>query len=253
MDAKQTMGNEAIRQVAEKIRASTRVVVLTGAGISQESGVPTFRGADGLWQNFRAEDLATPEAFHRDPVLVWQWYDWRRGLIKPLKPNPGHYALVELQKRIPGFTLVTQNVDGLHRAAGSKDPIEMHGTIWRVRCLECKKTFENREVPIKILPKCEACGGLLRPDVVWFGEALDEKILHTIYTCLQKTQVMLIVGTSAMVQPAASFGIVAKRTGAFVAELNRSKTHQSPLFDLSIQGKAGEILPLIVDPVGQSV
>jgi NAD-dependent deacetylase len=251
MDTEQSMGTEDIRQVAEKIKASTRVVVLTGAGISQESGVPTFRGADGLWQNFRAEDLATPQAFHRDPVLVWQWYDWRRGLIKPLKPNPGHYALVELEKRIPGFTLVTQNVDGLHRTAGSKDPIEMHGTLWRVRCLECKKRFENREVPIKIPPKCEACGGLLRPDVVWFGEALDERVLHTIYTYLQRTQVMVIVGTSAMVQPAASFGIVAKRVaGAFVVELNRSRTHQSPLFDVSIQGKAGELLPQLVDHIG---
>ncbi len=244
------MGNEAIRQVAEKIKASHSVVVLTGAGISQESGVPTFRGKDGLWKDFRAEDLATPEAFQRDPVLVWEWYDWRRGLIQPLKPNSGHYALVELEKRIPDFTLVTQNVDGLHRAAGSKDPIEMHGTIWRVRCLECKRSFESREVPIKILPECEACGGLLRPDVVWFGESLDTKILHAIYTYLQRAQVMLVVGTSAMVQPAASFGVVAKRTaGAFVAELNRSRTHQSPVFDLSIQGKAGELLPQLVDYV----
>lgn len=251
MDMKHTVDIEAISQVAERIKASTRVVVLTGAGISQESGVPTFRGADGLWQNFRAEDLATPEAFQRDPVLVWQWYDWRRSLIKPLAPNPGHYALVELEKRIPDFTLVTQNVDGLHKAAGSRDPIEMHGTIWRVRCLECKNTFENRKVPITILPKCEACDGLLRPDVVWFGESLDAKILQTIYTYLQKTQVMLIVGTSAMVQPAASFGMVAKRTaGAFVVELNRSRTHQSPLFDISIQGKAGELLPRIVDRIG---
>ena len=245
------MNTKPIRQIAGQIKASTRVVVMTGAGISQESGVPTFRGADGLWQNFRAEDLATPEAFHRDPVLVWQWYDWRRGLIKPLKPNQGHYALVELEKRIQDFTLVTQNVDGLHRAAGSENPMEMHGAIWSVRCLECGNTFENREVPIKILPKCEACGGLLRPGVVWFGEALDEKILHAIYACLQRAQLMLIVGTSGMVQPAASFGIVAKRAGAFVAELNRSNTPQSPLFDLSIQGKAGELLPQLVEQIGR--
>ena len=239
-----------IKHIAGQIQASTRVVVLTGAGISQESGVPTFRGAHGLWKNFRAEELATPEAFHRDPVLVWQWYNWRRGLIKPLKPNPGHYALAELEKRIEDFTLVTQNVDGLHRTAGSENPIEMHGTIWRVRCLECKNAFENREVPIKILPKCDACGGLLRPDVVWFGEALDEKTLHTIYECLQRAQVMLIVGTSGFVQPAASFGIVAKRAGAFVAEFNRSTTPQSSLFDLSIQGKTGHLLPRLVAHIG---
>ena len=244
------MDTKSIGQLAQQIKPSTRVVVLTGAGISQESGVPTFRGADGLWKSFKAEDLATPEAFHRDPVLVWQWYDWRRGLMKPVKPNAGHYALVALEKRIQQFTLVTQNVDGLHRAAGSENPMEMHGTIWRVRCMECKRTFENREVPIKILPKCEACGGLLRPDVVWFGEALDEKMLHTIYECLQRAQVMLIIGTSGFVQPAASFGMVAKRAGAFVAEINRSTTPQSSLFGLSIQGKAGELLPQLLEQVG---
>jgi NAD-dependent deacetylase len=240
--------NEAVRQAAEIIKAASRVVVLTGAGISQESGVPTFRGKDGLWRQYRAEQLATLEAFQSNPQLVWEWYDWRRSLIKPLAPNPGHYALVELEKRIQDLTLVTQNVDGLHRMAGSTNPIEMHGTIWRVRCMDCNEIFENRDVPIKILPTCEVCGGLLRPDVVWFGEALDEKILRTIYTCLQQTQLMLIVGTSAVVQPAASFGLVAKRTaGASVIELNRSKTAQSSFFDLSIQGNAGELLPRLLD------
>jgi NAD-dependent deacetylase len=246
------MVDEAIRQAAEKIKASSRVVVLTGAGISQESGVPTFRGKDGLWKEYRAEQLATLDAFQRDPELVWEWYDWRRGLIKPLNPNPGHYALVEMEKKIQDFSLVTQNVDGLHRVAGSSNPIEMHGTIWRVRCMECNRTFENRDVPIKILPKCEVCSGLLRPDVVWFGEALDEEVLRKIYSALQKVQVMLIVGTSAVVQPAASFGLVAKRTaGAFVIELNRSKTAQSSFFDLSIQGKSGELLPQLLDCIDQ--
>jgi NAD-dependent deacetylase len=246
------MDNDAVRRAADRIKASSRIVVLTGAGISQESGVPTFRGKDGLWKQYRAEQLATLEAFQRDPELVWEWYDWRRGLIKPLDPNPGHYALVELEKRIQDFSLVTQNVDGLHRVAGSSNPIEMHGTIWRVRCMECHQTSENRKVPIKILPRCEVCGGLLRPDVVWFGEALDERILRTIYTSLQKAQLMLIVGTSANVQPAASFGLVAKRTaGAFVIELNRSKTSQSSMFDLSIQGKSGEILPQLLDCINR--
>ena len=243
------METDGIQAVAEKLKASTRVVVLTGAGISQESGVPTFRGADGLWKNFRAEELATPEAFEKDPVLVWRWYDWRRSLIKPLEPNQGHYALAELENRIEDFTLVTQNVDGLHRAAGSKNPIEMHGTLWRVRCLQCSKRFDNRDVPIQILPECKACGGLLRPDVVWFGEALDPAILQEISRRVEKAQVMLIIGTSGMVQPAASFGLVAKRTGAFVVELNRSKTPQSPFFDISCEGKAGELLPRLVEYV----
>jgi NAD-dependent deacetylase len=242
------MDNEAVRQAAERVKASSRIVVLTGAGISQESGVPTFRGKEGLWKQYRAEQLATLGAFQRNPELVWEWYDWRRDLIKPLDPNPGHYALVELEKRVQDLSLVTQNVDGLHRVAGSSNPIEMHGTIWRVRCMECKQCFENRDVPIKILPTCEICGGLVRPDVVWFGEALDEKILRTIYTSLQNAELMLIVGTSAVVQPAASFGMVAKRAAdAFVIELNRSKTAQTPFFDLSIQGKAGELLPRLLD------
>jgi NAD-dependent deacetylase len=243
------MATEGIQQVAERLKVSRNVVVLTGAGISQESGVPTFRGADGLWKNFRAEDLATLEAFEKNPVLVWQWYDWRRGLIKPLKPNPGHYALAELEEHIEHFTLVTQNVDGLHRTAGSKHPIEMHGTLWRVRCMQCRKRFENREVPIEILPKCKACGGLLRPDVVWFGEALDQEILYAISAALETAQAMLVVGTSGAVQPAASFGLMAKRAGAFVAEFNRSKTPQSTFFDISFQGKAGELLPQLVEAV----
>jgi NAD-dependent deacetylase len=245
------METEGIRQVAERVKGSTSVVVLTGAGISQESGVPTFRGADGLWQNFRAEDLATVEAFEKDPVLVWQWYDWRRSLMKPLKPNAAHYALADLEKRIEDFTLVTQNVDGLHKAAGSEHPIEMHGTLWGVRCTKCQTSFENRQVPIDIPPKCEACGGLLRPAVVWFGEALDQAILYEIYRCLERAQAMLVVGTSGAVQPAASFGLVAKKAGAFVAEVNRSKTPQSAFFDVSLQGKAGEVLPQLVQQISQ--
>ncbi|MDY6952302.1 MAG: NAD-dependent deacylase [Thermodesulfobacteriota bacterium] len=241
------MKAEDLAEVSERLKGATHVVTLTGAGISQESGVPTFRGADGLWKNFRAEDLATPEAFERDPVTVWQWYDWRRSLIEPLAPNPGHDALADLEKATEAFTLVTQNVDGLHRAAGSRDPIEMHGTLWRVRCLQCHKGFDNRDVPIQILPKCKECGGLLRPDVVWFGEALDEDILHTIFRRVEKAQVMLVVGTSGKVQPAASLGLLAKKAGAFVVEVNRSKTPQSPFFDLCLEGKAGEILPPLVE------
>ena len=246
MLVKETVDSSAIKRVAQTIKASSKVAVLTGAGISQESGVPTFRGKDGLWRTFRAEQLATPQAFERDPVVVWEWYDWRRGLIKPLEPNPGHDALVELEEKVRAFTLITQNVDGLHRAAGSKNPIEIHGTLWRVRCVKCRKVTENREVPIEIPPTCEACGGLLRPDVVWFGESLDERILRAVYECLHDVEVMLIVGTSAVVQPAASFGLLAKRAGAFVVEINRSRTPQSSLLDVSIQGQAGVLLPELV-------
>ena len=237
--------------MVDKLKASSRIVVLTGAGISQESGVPTFRGKDGLWKAYKAEDLATPEAFDRDPVLVWQWYDWRRSLIKPLQPNQAHYALVDLEHRIEDFTLVTQNVDGLHSLAGSKRPMEIHGTLWRVRCTGCGNRTENREVPITIPPLCHACGSMLRPDVVWFGEALDAHMLGEIYGRLEKAEVMLVVGTSGMVQPAASFGLVAKRAGAFVVEINRSQTPQSNLFDMSFEGRAGKLLPRLVSaPVG---
>lgn len=241
-----SIDTDKIREVAGRLNAFSRIFVLTGAGISQESGVPTFRGKDGLWKSQRAEDLATPEAFAKDPVLVWKWYDWRRSLIKPLQPNRAHYALVDLEERIEDFSLVTQNVDGLHRAAGSKNLIEMHGTLWRVRCTLCGKTSDNREVPITIPPMCEACGGMLRPDVVWFGEALDYEGLTRIYRLLENTEMMLVVGTSGVVQPAASFGLAAKRSGAFVVEVNRSKTPQSPFFDVSLDGKAGEILPRLV-------
>ena len=146
-------------------------VVLTGAGISAESGVPTFRGQDGLWQNFRPEDLATPEAFHRDPTLVWEWYNWRRGLIGKCAPNAAHETLASMETTLPAFSLITQNVDGLHRAAGNQHVLELHGNIWRMRCTVCNQVSTDDRVPLHaILPRCKACGEILRPDVVWFGE-----------------------------------------------------------------------------------
>jgi NAD-dependent deacetylase len=240
---------DSLWEAANKLKAASRVLVLTGAGISQESGVPTFRGADGLWKHYRAEELATPRAFDKDPVLVWRWYDWRRSVIAPLRPNPAHYALVDLEQSIETFTLVTQNVDGLHRLAGSSNPIEIHGTLWRVKCTQCGERTWNRQVPITIPPYCEACGGLLRPDVVWFGEALDYATLTNVYQRLENTDVMLIIGTSGVVQPVASFGMVAKQSGAFVVEINRSKTSRSSFFHVSLEGKAGELLPTLVSAV----
>ncbi|MEK7762122.1 MAG: Sir2 family NAD-dependent protein deacetylase, partial [Nitrospirota bacterium] len=160
------------------LASARHVTVLTGAGISADSGVPTFRGADGLWRNFRAEDLATPEAFERDPQLVWEWYNWRRELIATKQPNPAHIALVELEHRRPDtFWLITQNVDGLHRTAGSQRLSEIHGNIWKVRCTGCGIISENREVPLPILPTCRLCQALLRPHIVWFGESLWEEDL----------------------------------------------------------------------------
>ena len=219
---------------------------MTGAGISAESGVPTFRGKDGLWRQYRATDLATPEAFMRDPGIVWEFYNWRRELLAPLKPNPGHSALAELEQRIPDFRLITQNIDGLHRAAGSSNILELHGNIWWVRCTRCKSKFENRTVPLPNAPRCSLCGAMLRPDVVWFGEALDAAILEMAFEAIQNCELMLIVGTSALVQPAASMGVHAKRAGAFVVEINLEATSYSELYDVSILGKSGDILPRLL-------
>lgn len=237
---------QKVRTVKEKLAECKRAVAMTGAGISAESGVPTFRGKDGLWRQYRATDLATPEAFMRDPATVWEFYNWRRELLAPLKPNPGHLALAEMENLLREFCVVTQNIDGLHRAAGSRNVIEMHGNIWWVRCTRCKKSFENRTVPLSSPPHCSLCGAMLRPDVVWFGEALDTAILQSAFDAIQSCEVMLIVGTSALVQPAASMGVHAKRAGAFVVEINLEATPYSELYDLSILGKSGEILPQLL-------
>ncbi|MBE7414013.1 MAG: NAD-dependent deacylase [Deltaproteobacteria bacterium] len=234
-----------LQAIKERLKAARSPVALTGAGISAESGVPTFRGPDGLWRNFRPEDLATPEAFERDPALVWEWYDWRRSLIAGIRPNPAHYALAEFERRNPAFTLITQNVDGLHRSAGSGNIIEIHGSIWTVRCIECGNSSENRDVPIKILPRC-GCGGLLRPGVVWFGEALPEDLLYRSFEAASSADIMLVVGTSGVVQPAASFATRAKDAGAFVIEINPETTPLSGRVDAVIQGRAGEMLPRLI-------
>jgi len=230
----------------EKIATARSLTILTGAGISADSGVPTFRGADGLWRTFRAEDLATPEAFERDPRLVWEWYNWRRELIATKKPNPAHEAIVELERHRREFWLITQNVDGLHPAAGSKKLSEIHGNIWKVRCSTCGTIEDNHDVPIAILPICRHCNGLLRPHIVWFGESLFPSDLARCASALQSCEVLLVIGTSGLVYPAAGFTTVAKEAGAFVAEINLEPTPQSGLVDLSLQGRARDIVPLLL-------
>lgn len=234
-----------IEKLKERLRQARSLTVLTGAGVSAESGVPTFRGADGLWRSHNPQDLATPEAFEEDPALVWEWYDWRRSVISKIQPNPAHYAIVELEKRCPEFTLITQNVDGLHLLAGSRKVIELHGSIWTVKCVECGNSSENREVPIKILPRC-SCGGLLRPSVVWFGEPLPEGSLFRAFEASSNAEVMLVVGTSGVVQPAASLALRAKGAGAFVVEINPEETPLSGSLDMRLSGKAGELMPTLL-------
>jgi NAD-dependent deacetylase len=234
-------------KMIERFRRAKRVVVITGAGISAESGVPTFRGTDGLWRRYRAEDLATPHAFQRDPRLVWEWYDWRRRLISGKPPNAGHVAIVAMEGLFEEFLLITQNVDGLHRKAGSRKLIEIHGNLWRVRCMAEGKVFPNNEVPLhEIPPRCE-CGALLRPDVVWFGESLSERDLAYSYTALRECDCLVVIGTSAVVQPVASFPTIARNGGAFILEINMEPTPISGWVDESILGKSGQIVPQLLE------
>ena len=235
-----------ILEAKRLIDDSTNIVALTGAGISAESGIPTFRGESGLWKNFRSEDLATPEAFSKNPKLVWEWYEWRRKIVSEAKPNPGHFALAELEDQISVFTLITQNIDGLHQLAGSRNIIEMHGNLWQVRCTKCGKIETNHEVPIKQLPPlCGHCNSIGRPNIVWFGEIIPMAVIDRALVAIEQCDVMLIVGTSGVVEPAASLGLIAKQTGKPVIEINLEQTPNSGLYDLSILGKSGEILPLL--------
>jgi NAD-dependent deacetylase len=240
------MNNAKLDELAEILRAKPRLAVLTGAGISAESGIPTFRGQDGLWKQFRAEELATPEAFERDPRLVWEWYDWRRGIIASKQPHAGHRVLAEWEGAFPGFALITQNVDGLHRSAGSKNILELHGNIWQVRCTEEGTITDNDDFPLKeIPPHCPACGALLRPNVVWFGEALPHQVLEGAFHASVQCDLMLVIGTSAFVQPAASLPLAAAERGAKIVEINPHPTPLTHYADFSFEAKAGEILPLI--------
>ena len=221
------------------------VMVLTGAGISAESGVPTFRGEGGLWRQYRAEELATPRAFYRDPKLVWEWYDWRRGLIGGCQPNQAHRTLVEIEASIEDFVLVTQNVDGLHSLAGSRKIVELHGNIWRMRCTRmCRPSWEDRSPVLRALPaRCPSCGEMARPDVVWFGEALPGEAIETADTAARRCQLMLVIGTSALVQPAASLPLLALQSGATVVEFNPQPTPLSDHVDITVREPAAEALP----------
>jgi NAD-dependent deacetylase len=238
---------ERIALAARRLREARRVVALTGAGISAESGVPTFRGPGGLWRQYRPEDLATPEAFARDPRLVWEWYAWRREVIAPLLPNAAHRALVALEKRTPEFLLATQNVDGLHGAAGSARVVELHGTIWQLRCTACAHSRDDRRVPLAEIPPRCACGALLRPGVVWFGEALPEEAVKAAFEAARAADVVVVVGTSSLVYPAAALPQVARAAGAFVIEINPEPTPLTPLADVSLRGPAAALLPAIVE------
>lgn len=243
---------EAIWSLHEALEHAKHVVALTGAGISAESGIPTFRGPGGLWRTYSPLQLAAPEAFERDPRLVWEWYDWRRGLSRKAKPNAGHLALASLEQRMEDergartFTLVTQNVDGLHDRAGSRNVVKLHGDLWLVRCTGCGATTRNEQVPIPELPPRCQCGALLRPGVVWFGEPLPEDAWARALEASQRAQIFLMIGTSATVYPAAGLAYEARRAGARVAVVNLEGSEIDSTAAWVLRGPAGEILPRLL-------
>ena len=242
------------KRLVERLTREARVTVLTGAGVSAASGVPTFRGADGLWKNFRPETLANAEAFGRDPKLVWEWYAWRRQRIAACEPNPAHRVLADWSKRFTHFRLITQNVDGLHERAGTDNTICLHGSIWEVSCWQgCARsprrwrdeTLSFAESP----PKCPHCGAPIRPGVIWFGETLDPAIVRKASAAAQ-CDVFITAGTSAIVYPAAGFITEARQHGAFTVEINPESTPASSGVDLVLRGPAETILPDISRQIG---
>jgi NAD-dependent deacetylase len=237
---------EPPRALISALRNSSRVVVLTGSGISAESGVPTFREAQtGLWARFDPQDLATQEAFARDPKLIWDWYAWRRKLVAKARPNQGHVAIAEMQHLVQDLTLVTQNVDGLHQQAGSRDVIELHGNIRRTKCsAEGLKVedYDESESP----PLCPSCGAPLRPDVVWFGEMLPVGSLDSASEAVRDADVFLSIGTSSLVYPAAALPLEALESGAMLVEINLGETPLTPHADYALRGQAGDVLPRLI-------
>jgi len=234
------------RAVRGWISAAASVAVLTGAGISAESGIPTFRGPGGLWRSYRAEDLATPQAFARDPHLTWEWYDWRRAIIATAEPNAGHLALAKLEQRIPRFALITQNVDGLHDRAGSLIILKVHGDIWTLRCIACAREWRDVRPSLPRLPPQCDCGGIARPGVVWFGEGLPQDTWSAAVEAARGAELLLVIGTSAVVYPAAGLVQLAQSAGAKVVEINVAKTPVSAMVDLSWRASATIALPQLI-------
>lgn len=265
---------ESIEKLLNFLKSAKSVGVLTGAGVSAESGIPTFRGKDGLWNRFNPAELATFKAFLEDPKLVWKWYLWRMHLIAKARPNPGHYALARMEELVPDFLLITQNVDGLHRRAGSKKVVELHGNIFEGKCRFCDKRYSEDEfsalwpfadraflsaigeetlkgnvfdeIDKGNLPRCLNCGEIVGPGVVWFGEGLSQRDLERAFGFAGASSVFFSVGTSAVVQPAASIPLVAKRKGAVLVEVNPEETPLSPYCDFVFRGSSSLVLPQIV-------
>jgi NAD-dependent deacetylase len=240
-------GDERIvvpENILERIRKARKASVLTGAGISAESGIPTFRGAGGIWEKYDFTKLATPEGFKEDPRLVWEWYQLRQREMKKAKPNPAHETIAKMEQHFDEFTVLTQNIDGMHKRAGSRNIIELHGNIWRMKCPR-DGTVIDIDTPVEVIPPLCHCGSMLRPDVVWFGEPLPTEAMDAASEAASKSEVMFVVGTSAVVYPAAALPILTKNAGGLVIEINTEETDLSPYADLSIFGRAGALMPVL--------
>lgn len=246
--------DNSVQHAAALIRASRRLVVLTGSGVSKESGVPTFRDAlDGLWAQYDPIRLATPQAFATNPKLVWDFYEYRRRIMSPAQPNPAHLALAQLEKRFPALPIITQNVDDLHEQAGSTHIIRLHG---KISANKCSKNCQGDPTPIDVTtlewdeqheyPRCPHCGSPVRPDVVWFGEMLPHEQLDAAKTAAARADVMLVVGTSGVVMPAADMPFITHHAGGKVIEVNPSESAITPIADVWLRGAAGDLLPRVV-------
>jgi len=237
---------EDVSRAAEILRRADRVVAFTGAGVSAESGVATFRGAGGLWEGRPVEEVASPEGFRADPIKVWRFYEERRRNVARVRPNPAHAVLAAWQDRFPTYTLATQNVDGLHHAAGSRGVLALHGSLWRLRCVSCGREREELLVPLPQMPPlCAVCGAMERPAVVWFGEYLPPDVMAAAQAAVEECEVLVVVGTSAVVYPAAGLVGIAADAGAKVVEVNPEASALAHLADVTLRGPAGEVLPLV--------
>lgn len=238
---------QLLRKAAEELKKAKRVVILTGAGISAESGIPTFRDAQvGLWEKYNPAELASPEGFKANPKLVWDWYEYRREIVRNNKPNPAHYALVELEKKLPHTVIVTQNVDEYHHTAGNQNILELHGRIMENRCFREGRLLKQEELDHSSIPPRCPCGAYARPGVVWFGESLPSEILSQAFSEARSCDVCLVVGTSGVVQPAASVPYYAEQSKAFLIEINNLPSALTSMMQVFLQGKAGDLLPKLV-------
>ena len=243
---------ELVNKLIELIESSNYIIAFTGAGVSAESGVPTFRGKNGLWEKYDPTKLATPEAFMENPKRVWEWYKWRMEIIAKAKPNPAHIVLAKMEEKGIVKAIITQNVDGLHQRAGAKNVVELHGNIWRVKCVnkECNYRTKLSKPPEQIPPKCPKCGNLLRPDVVWFGEPLPRRAWEHAVSEANQADLVIVVGTSGVVQPAAMIPLIVKHQGGRVVDVNIEETAYKDIADLFIKTRAGEAFKLLGRKLG---